>query len=115
MKRCHNCGAEWTGEAKRPGFKEYCEQCSAWLHCCLNCRFYDPAKHNQCHIPTTEFVADKAAANFCDEFEFATAGGPAPEAEAAGEARNALNSLFGEGESRRAEDRLDDFDKLFDQ
>ncbi len=45
-----------------------CPQCGSDLHCCLNCRFYDPAKHNQCAEPQAEWVRDKESANSCDYF-----------------------------------------------
>ena len=70
MKKCHACGHPWVSEKKSPGVKEYCERCYAYLHCCRNCRFYNPAFHNECAIPNTEWVSDKTGANFCDEFEF---------------------------------------------
>ena len=48
---------------------EMCPACSAALHCCLNCRFYDPTSHNQCNEPQAEWVRDKEKANYCDYFE----------------------------------------------
>ncbi len=71
MHHCHKCGTEWIAEKKRPGFKDFCASCSAYLHSCKNCHFYDPSAHNSCRIGTTEFVPDKSRGNFCDEFEFA--------------------------------------------
>ena len=110
MKKCHRCGHEWVSEKKQPSVKDFCEQCSAYLHCCLNCRFYEPSLHNQCAIPTTDWVGDKEAANFCDEFEFRDA--DAPSAETGGEAaRKTLEGLF--GEAKEPEKGVDDFKKLF--
>lgn len=67
---CHNCGAQIR---LLPGQKihrqETCVQCNADLHCCRNCRFFDPSKSNQCSEPQAEYVADKERANFCDYFE----------------------------------------------
>ena len=96
MKRCHACDTPWVSEKKQPAVKETCEKCDAYLHCCLNCRFYDPAKHNECAIPNTDWVGDKRAACFCDEFEFvdrATQVGSDPERD---RARSQLDRLFGE-------------------
>lgn len=115
MRRCHSCGQPWESEKKVPGVKEFCEKCSAYLHCCLNCRHYEPAKHNQCAIPTTDWVGDKAGANFCDEFEFAvqhSAGGGGNDAE--GAARERLGKLFGEEPGVGGADNLDKFKGLFD-
>ena len=97
MKRCHHCQTEWVSEAKRPGFKEVCESCSSYLHCCVNCRHHNPSLHNQCAIPTTDFVHKRDGANFCEDFEFEDAeNSGAADGEQAG-ARDRLDSLFGDG------------------
>ncbi len=97
MRLCHRCGQPWVSEKKTPGVKEYCEKCSAYLHCCLNCRFYEPKLHNQCAIPTTDWVGDKAGANFCDEFVFRDAQSDAQDQGEASSAREKLDALFGDG------------------
>ncbi|RJP73112.1 MAG: hypothetical protein C4532_04905 [Candidatus Abyssobacteria bacterium SURF_17] len=58
-------------EQRFPGHAETCEKCGSYLHCCLNCKLYDPHAPKQCKSPTTELVVDKEKANFCDEFDFA--------------------------------------------
>lgn len=110
MKTCHHCSAVWDGgTAKRqPGFKDACAQCGAYLHCCLNCRFYDPTKHNQCHIPTTEFVADKRHMNYCEDFEFRDGAEGDDRPDEADAARKALDDVFG-----AAEEDPPDLDALF--
>ena len=115
MKYCHRCGSEWDGGGKKqPGPKDICGSCSGYLHCGLNCRYYEPSAHNQCYIPTTEWVGDKAGCNFCDEFEFADRSTEKTGGQAGDQARNALDSLFGgSDESTRNLDKLDDFRKLF--
>ena len=71
---CHNCGAQTK---LLPGQKiarhDTCMQCRADLHCCRNCRFFDPGKNNQCSETQAEWVAEKDRANFCDYFEARTA------------------------------------------
>ena len=112
MRQCHKCGAEWVSEKKRPAFSEYCDQCSAYLHCCKNCRFYEPGAHNDCRIGTTEWVADKARGNYCDEFEFAdtTKTSDSSRKSAGGEA---FDSLFdGTLDSEKKQEKSD-FDSLF--
>ena len=39
------------------------------MHCCRNCRFYDPAYHNQCREPQAERQVDKERGNFCEYFD----------------------------------------------
>ncbi len=67
MHNCHKCSTEITLEGSI-GLKEECPNCAASLHSCCNCRFHDPAAHNQCREPGTEFIRDREAANFCDSF-----------------------------------------------
>jgi len=98
MKQCHRCAAAWTAEKRQPSYKECCEVCSAYLHCCLNCRFHDPAAHNQCYIPNTDWVGDRRRANFCDEFEFAEDTNRAQETEKQSQAREKLDALWGDAE-----------------
>jgi hypothetical protein len=40
----------------RVGFRDCCESCDADLHCCKNCRFYDPAAYNECRESSAERV-----------------------------------------------------------
>jgi len=46
-----------------------CPKCDSDLHCCRNCQFHDPGKHNQCAETQAEWVGDKRAANYCDYFQ----------------------------------------------
>ena len=67
---CWKCGTtiEITAAANRVGKSDACPACDYDLHSCMNCRFYDPAKHNQCAETQAEWVRDKEAANYCDYF-----------------------------------------------
>jgi hypothetical protein len=112
MKRCHKCGTPWISETKTPGVKECCETCSAYLHCCLNCRYYEPTAHNQCYIPTTDWVADKEGANFCDEFVFRDTEEVEDTTAEQDAARSALDGLFG-GQNGAQKKGLEDFQRLF--
>lgn len=70
MKSCYRCGNPWESITKKqPGVKEICRKCNAYLHCCLNCRWYTPGKPNNCMIPNTDKVVDREGPNFCDDFE----------------------------------------------
>lgn len=69
MKLCHNCGHEWTEDYK-PSYTETCEMCGYALHCCVNCRFYDTSRYNNCTEPMAERVPDPENQNFCSYFEF---------------------------------------------
>lgn len=113
MKRCHQCGAEYVSAKKQPGPKDTCESCLAYLHSCKNCRFYDEHAHNNCYIPTTDWVADKEGPNFCDEFEFADAESTPRKGATGNQARNAFGALFGDAPGTGAQKDINDFKKLF--
>lgn len=113
MRTCHRCGQPWDSEKKVPGVKEFCEHCSAYLHCCLNCRHHDRSLHNQCAIPTTDWVGDRAGANFCDEFEFKDPASATKSGEDSAASRRKLDALFGEPTDADPPNELDAFKNLF--
>ena len=88
---CFSCGAKkaFEGVVSR---EATCESCRAYLHCCRNCRFYEPSAYNECSEPMAERVVDKEAANFCDYFE-ASSEQSASQVQGAG-AKEALEKLF---------------------
>ncbi|MFQ6078516.1 MAG: hypothetical protein ACE5NJ_05195 [Thermodesulfobacteriota bacterium] len=65
---CYKCGTE-IRLSGRPSRQDTCPKCAAYVHCCRNCRFYDPNAHNQCREPQAEWVRDREKANFCEYFE----------------------------------------------
>ncbi|HRK34934.1 MAG TPA: hypothetical protein PLJ47_10105 [Candidatus Hydrogenedentes bacterium] len=113
MRKCHRCGTEWDSIKRVPGVKEFCAKCTAYLHCCLNCRHHNPAYHNQCAIPNTDWVGDKAGANFCDELEFIDSNAAAAGDSKADTAKSALDALFGDAPAPTDAEKLDKFKKLF--
>ena len=92
IRICHKCRRElpYTERILR---SEECPWCRAPLHCCKNCRFWDPRAHNECREVGTETVRDREAANYCGAFEFIDGEHEDSEAEAQ-KARSALDSLF---------------------
>lgn len=65
---CFKCGAS-LHFTERVGFREECESCGEDVHCCRNCRFYDPKAYNECREPSAEVVKEKDRANRCEYFE----------------------------------------------
>ncbi|HOC68984.1 MAG TPA: hypothetical protein PLL36_14390 [Candidatus Hydrogenedentes bacterium] len=108
---CHKCRTTWKSDRRSPGFKEICPACSAYLHCCKNCRFHTPTAHNQCYVPNTDYVASRSGLNFCEEFEFRK-GMPdtKEESKKLKEAKDAFSGLFGDQEQQ---DTPASFDDLF--
>ncbi|MBN2413738.1 hypothetical protein JXQ31_18810 [candidate division KSB1 bacterium] len=66
--KCFNCGTEIILDRK-VFRQDVCPQCDSYLHCCLNCRFYDPLASHECRESEAKWARDKEAANFCDYFE----------------------------------------------
>jgi len=92
MKLCYKCGSEWKS-VSQPGTKAICEECSADLHACFNCRFYDTSKPYQCLIHEIDPVLNKERFNYCDEFQFIDKKQAAGKDEAKS-ARNKFDNLF---------------------
>ena len=65
--KCHEELESPTGN--KLSFRAECDKCHAWLHCCKNCKNYQPGLPNDCKIPDTDYIADREASNFCEEFE----------------------------------------------
>lgn len=114
MKRCFRCGAEWQADKKQPGFKDACTACSAYLHACRNCLHHNRSLHNQCAIPTTDFVGNREGANFCEDFTFKDEAGDSGSNKAGGQVRQQLDALFGDDSGAAQEDKLDRFKNLFE-
>jgi hypothetical protein len=70
---CFSCGQtiQVLGGAKVLK-NDTCSKCDADLHCCRNCRFFDPAVNNQCRETQADWVAMKDRRNYCDYFEAST-------------------------------------------
>jgi hypothetical protein len=91
MMRCIFCGNELDVEG-RVSRNDTCPRCHRDLHCCVQCKFYDPGSYNECKEVSAERVTDKEKANFCDYFVLKGAeGGVFPRETAA---KQALEDLF---------------------
>ena len=66
--QCWNCGATLDLIGKL-SFRAACDACHASLHCCRNCVYYKPGLPNDCLVPNTDYVSDRTANNFCEEFK----------------------------------------------
>lgn len=65
---CFSCGNQ-IDVIDRVGIRDECDKCSADLHVCKNCRFYDSSAYNECKEPSADVVREKDRANYCDYFE----------------------------------------------
>lgn len=87
---CPRCKKAVHDQVVKIGFRAACPHCGADLHSCVNCRYYAPGKPNDCLIPGTEYIRDREAANFCEEFKVKLDAGEKPPN------KNKFNSLFKE-------------------
>lgn len=112
--RCYNCNEELSFEVKI-GRRDQCPNCYAYLHCCYNCKFWDPNVHNECLENRAEFIRDRAEGNFCLYFTFK----PVEEdtTSEADTAKSKLEALFGKGKgtvkSAEAQDPKSKLEALF--
>ena len=91
---CHRCACR-IAAVERVGRRDACSGCGSDLHCCRNCRFYAPGRHNDCLEPQAERQVDKDAGNFCEYFGLAETRATA--AATGKDARAALDALFSAG------------------
>lgn len=63
--RCHACKTEHTFQGNVP-FRAECDKCSADLHVCVTCRFYDRYAENECREDQADPVATKDRRNLCE-------------------------------------------------
>jgi hypothetical protein len=92
MPDCIFCGKDVEVIVKI-GRLDECQHCGHYIHCCMQCIFYDRSYHNHCRETEAPRIADKEAANFCEFFRF----GRDAKKEKAGtdEAKRKLEALFG--------------------
>ena len=95
---CWHCGASLAGLPLPLGRRDECPGCTASLHACRLCDFYDTGTSKDCREPMADEVTDKESANFCDYFRprAGLSGGQDPEA---AKARARLEAVFGGGAS----------------
>lgn len=105
---CWNCGAPLNIIGK-VSFRASCDVCHASLHCCQNCVYYKPGLPNDCMVPNTDYIADRQANNFCEEFKIL---GKSPEKKV--DPNDVERKLFGEkDENKPHNDSKTRFNNLF--
>lgn len=97
---CFRCGASLAALPLPLSRRDECPECSAELHVCRMCQYYDPGVPQQCTEDGAEEVLEKTRVNFCDWFvPSESAYDPALKARS-DHAAKALGALFGEGEDQ---------------
>jgi hypothetical protein len=93
LVRCPSCKTEATFEGIVP-FRAECEKCSADLHVCITCRFYDRYVENECREDQADPVANKDRRNLCEYWRPLEIGAGGVDDEAA-RAKAKLAAAFG--------------------
>jgi hypothetical protein len=91
MVRCAFCNREIEFEG-RVSRGDTCPHCGRDLHCCRQCKFYDPGSYNECKEVVAERVVDKERDTFCDYFILRGVGESGSQRTAV--AKQALEDLF---------------------
>lgn len=68
MVQCWKCNTIVSELSSKIGFRAQCQHCEADLHVCVGCQYFAPGKPNLCSIPGTEWIKDREAMNFCEDF-----------------------------------------------
>jgi hypothetical protein len=76
------------------GRRDSCPQCNRDLHCCKQCKFYDPGAYNDCREVSSERIIEKERANHCDYFALRGSKGSGSSATRTKDAKKALEALF---------------------
>lgn len=112
--KCWNCGADQPDPPwGKLSFRAVCEKCYSSLHCCRNCVHHKPGAPNECAVPGTLYIADRSAANFCEDFKLKGTG-PIK----TGDPNAAAKRLFGDDgndSNEKNNDPKKKFDSLFDK
>lgn len=93
---CYRCGASLSALSLPLSRRDQCPACSAELHVCLMCLYFDRAVPRQCREDGAEDVKEKEHANFCDWFKPSEAAFDPNRKSEADAAKEALAGLFGD-------------------
>jgi len=88
---CAFCGETLSIEEKISR-NDTCPHCGKDLHCCKQCKFYDPHSYNNCREVLADRIVDKERSNFCDYF--VPRGSRGSKINKTKEAKRALEALF---------------------
>ena len=96
---CYRCGASLSGLSLPLSRRDHCPDCSAELHVCKMCLFFDASVPRQCREDGAEDVKENERANFCDWFKPSETAFDPQRKSQADAARDALDALFGDDDA----------------
>lgn len=109
--RCYRCGESLDALTLPFSRRDECPSCTAHVHVCRMCVYFDPAVPKQCREDDAEEVTEKERVNFCEWFKPAADAFDPVRARKAAKAQSALAALFG-GDDQSVDGPLDDDDPL---
>ncbi len=92
--RCYRCGEALSALSLPLSRHDQCPACSADLHVCKMCVYFDARVPRQCREDGAEDVTEKERPNFCDWFKPSDTAFDPARGEAAAAAHDALSALF---------------------
>ena len=92
---CYRCGESLSDLSLPLSRHDQCPSCSADLHACKMCAFFDPRVPRQCREDGAEDVTEKERPNFCDWFKPSDKAFDPSRKDEAQAAEQALAALFG--------------------
>ena len=93
---CYRCGAALAALSLPLSRQDQCPECSADLHVCKLCLYFDRTVPRQCREDGAEDVTEKERSNFCDWFKPSEAAFDPNRKAEADAAKEALAGLFGD-------------------
>lgn len=112
---CYRCGGSLAALTLPLSRRDLCPECSAHVHVCRMCQYFDPHVTGQCLEDDAEEVIEKERVNFCDWFKPRADAFDSARASAQAHAESELSSLFGEadGDGVAADPPHSDAEDLF--
>jgi len=92
---CYRCGSSLAALTPPVGRHDECPACSAQVHVCAMCGFFDPNVPKQCGEDDADEVFDKERANFCEWFQPNGDAFTGERVSAQRQAKSALDAMFG--------------------
>jgi hypothetical protein len=92
---CFRCGASLSALSLPLSRRDQCPECTADLHVCKMCIFFDASVPRKCREDGAEDVSEKERPNFCDWFKPSDRAFDPNRKSEEDAAKDALAALFG--------------------
>jgi hypothetical protein len=102
--KCYRCGESLAALTLPFSRRDECPNCTAHLHDCRMCRFFDPAAPKQCREDDAEDDTEKERVNFCEWFKPSVHAFDPVRASKEAKANAELAALFGGSDEQPGDD-----------